>query len=224
MSSEEFDEIEKKLKELETQINLFADSVEHFGVDTNKTRQQIKSEKDKIRSDLKFANAMIKGADEDDLQLETWKIKINELQGAYDSACTDFDQKVNSTGSAALIDSSAPAPKQPKTEEDMLELGKKIQAETEDSLQRTAQMSSETVSVAQKTAVQLRSQTEQMNRIEDSLVELDSDIDRGKAVLRRMFRRVWSDKLLVVLLLLMVLGIAGVLIASGIINSKKKNK
>eukprot|EP01083_Nonionella_stella_P153678 494095_1 len=81
----------------------------------------------------------------------------------------------------------------------------------------------ETQDIAVNTATTLHDQTEQIGKIDENLAEIDDEIDRASRVLKRMGRRVMTDKYIWCLIFLIFAAIIAIIVVS-VMNGKVDEK
>ncbi|KAH9599265.1 hypothetical protein LSM04_002770 [Trypanosoma melophagium] len=82
-----------------------------------------------------------------------------------------------------------------------------IQGSTLESLAMTERLLTETETVGTGAATTLRVQTEQIQRVNENLDELDSDVNRAKKELNAFIRRMMTDKIIICFSVLILMGI-----------------
>ncbi|ORC87819.1 putative transmembrane protein [Trypanosoma theileri] len=87
-----------------------------------------------------------------------------------------------------------------------------IQGSTLESLAMTERLLNETETVGTGAATTLRVQTEQIQRVNDNLDELDSDVNRAKKELNAFIRRMMTDKIIICFSILIVIGIIVIIV------------
>merc|ERR1712228_722135 len=97
--------------------------------------------------------------------------------------------------------------------------GRRIQNETDAAADRAIRDLAETNAVAVGTATMLHDQTEQIANIDRNLAEIDDEIDRATRVLKRMGRRVMTDKYIWCLIFMIFAAIIAIIVVS-VVNGK----
>ena len=92
--------------------------------------------------------------------------------------------------------------------------GRRLQDETDAAADRAIRDLQETNEVAVNTAEMLHNQTEQIANIDKNLAEIDDEIDRATRVLKRMGRRVMTDKYIWGLIFLIFAAIIAIIVVS----------
>ena len=92
--------------------------------------------------------------------------------------------------------------------------GRRLQDETDAAADRAIRDLQETNEVAVNTAEMLHNQTEQIANIDKNLAEIDDEIDRATRVLKRMGRRVMTDKYIWALIFLIFAAIIAIIVVS----------
>lgn len=99
-----------------------------------------------------------------------------------------------------------------KTADGMMQHGLSVQQESKESLQRTLQTANEALDIGKETAVKLEQQTEQLTRVYDDLGDIDGTLNRSRAIIKRMARKMRTDRYLWGVFILCMLAIAGLII------------
>ena len=97
--------------------------------------------------------------------------------------------------------------------------GRRLQDETDAAANRALRDLAETQETAVNTATMLHDQTEQIANIDRNLAEIDDEIDRATRVLKRMGRRVMTDKYIWCLIFLIFAAIIAIIVVSAVRGS-----
>lgn len=92
--------------------------------------------------------------------------------------------------------------------------GTRLHDEMDSAADRIIRDVQETTDVAIGIAEQVDEQTKQIAGIDATLSEIDSEVDKATIVMRRMSRRVMTDKYIWILIALVLMAIIGVIVAS----------
>eukprot|EP01084_Bolivina_argentea_P272892 464740_1 len=92
--------------------------------------------------------------------------------------------------------------------------GRRLQDETDAAADRAIRDLAETQEVAVNTAEQVHNQTEQIANTDKMLSEIDDEIDRATRILKRIGRRVMTDKYIWCLIVLIVVAIIVIIVVS----------
>mmetsp|Transcript_28051 Transcript_28051/g.34250 ORF Transcript_28051/g.34250 Transcript_28051/m.34250 type:complete len:232 (+) Transcript_28051:36-731(+) len=92
-------------------------------------------------------------------------------------------------------------------EDNAIKYGNKLLNETDDAADRTIQVVNQIQANAAETAEMVANQTKQLNNINNELDSIDEEIDRASKVMKRMGRRVMTDKYIWVLISLIFIAI-----------------
>ncbi|KAF8290052.1 putative vesicle transport v-SNARE protein [Trypanosoma cruzi] len=87
-----------------------------------------------------------------------------------------------------------------------------IQTSTLGSLAMTERLLNDTETVGIDAAAKLRSQTEQIQRVNENLNELDSDVNRAKKELTAFIRRMMTDRIIILFSVLILIGIITIVV------------
>ncbi|ETO28133.1 hypothetical protein RFI_08999 [Reticulomyxa filosa] len=94
-----------------------------------------------------------------------------------------------------------------------------MQNRQHDYADRAIEMVAETEEKAKATAEQVHQQTGQIQKIDKNLAEIDNELDRATKIMRRMGRRVLTDKYI---MCLMVLVFAAIIVVIALAIERKK--
>eukprot|EP00483_Globobulimina_turgida_P004867 UN04876 len=101
--------------------------------------------------------------------------------------------------------------------------GRRLQDRTDAAGGRAIRDLAETHEIAINTACMLQDQTEQIGLIDRDLAEIDDEINRATRIIKRMGRRIMSDKYIWCLIILIVLTIIGIIIGS-VVNGETSSE
>lgn len=124
----------------------------------------------------------------DELQIE---VKWQRTQGAKQDLLKD-----NTAIEMQNFDSLS-APQQ-------LVYGSKLQQESKESLQQALINANEAQNIGVEVAAKLHAQTEQIAGVNDTLYEIEGQLDRAVAIVKRMLRRTATDKYMWYVLILVL--------------------
>jgi preprotein translocase subunit Sss1 len=97
------------------------------------------------------------------------------------------------------------------TAEGYMKKGLDIQQQSKESLQRSAAKVAETQQIGRETAVKLAQQTKQLEKVADDLDSIESTLARSTKIIKRMARKVSTDKYIWVLVFLVLCAIVGII-------------
>ena len=141
------------------------------------------------------------------------KIKEFETQLQWSQAGKESKNEYNSENIA-------------RSENAAIGYGRELQNETDAAAGRAIETLAETHETATKTAEQVYDQGKQIERIADTLDEVDAEIDRATRVLKRISRRVMTDKYvwcLISMIVIAVIVVIIVLVIDGNVDSQDAN-
>ncbi|KAK2958015.1 hypothetical protein BLNAU_6941 [Blattamonas nauphoetae] len=219
MSAEDIATVQETYDSLTMQLNEFSDLINQFGKKNGIPLNEMRAKEKSIASDMRYLTKLVRDlGPQTNLTAKNWTHKKNELESRFNDLKAQFQAKQTPTGAAASSGDAVPL--QYQSEKQKYETAQNTAEATEQSLKRTADMSTQAVETMQETNLILQAQTEQLERVASTLETMDGDLDRAKRLVSQILRGLWSDKLLVVLLFLIVLAIIGVLIAGIFIKPK----
>eukprot|EP01083_Nonionella_stella_P084180 232971_1 len=94
-----------------------------------------------------------------------------------------------------------------KTDE-FYDYGRDIQTKSLDATYRIQETIERTKQTGGHTMIKLQGQTEQIQRVYDELYDIDSELQRSMMIVRRMFRRVFTDKYIQCMMVLIFITLA----------------
>jgi len=98
--------------------------------------------------------------------------------------------------------------------------GNELHDKIDDTANRAILTLNETTEVAQNTVQVVHDQTQQIVEIDKTLGEIDDEIKRASAIIRRIGRRVMTDKYIWFLVCLVILAIVGCIVAYALKKGK----
>jgi len=107
------------------------------------------------------------------------------------------------------------------TADEVLDIGKKTQAASLDSLGRTINTIEMSKQVASETAQKLHEQTDQLKKIDEDISEIQANLKMAGKELRAFARKIATDKLIMGFIVLIIIGIIFVIVWS-IVHPKAK--
>ncbi|XP_021765747.1 novel plant SNARE 11-like [Chenopodium quinoa] len=108
------------------------------------------------------------------------------------------------------------------TNEQLMDRGNTMMDETDQAIDRGKKIVHETINVGTETAEALKAQTDQMSRIVNELDSINFSIKKASKLVKEIGRQVATDKCIMALLFLIVLGVIAIIIAK-IINPHNKD-
>jgi len=105
----------------------------------------------------------------------------------------------------------------------MMDHGKKVLVESKDSLQRTMGVVAKTTDIALATAAKLDAQQKQLEKIFEDLKSLDSTLARSNRIIKRIGRKMATDKYLWVIAFLVIFFILFIIIWKSAGHSSNTN-
>ncbi|KAG9459941.1 hypothetical protein H6P81_004449 [Aristolochia fimbriata] len=108
------------------------------------------------------------------------------------------------------------------TNQELVNTGMKTMDETDQAIERSKKVVSETIEVGTQTAVTLKGQTEQMGRIVNELDTIQFSIKKASKLVKEIGRQVATDKCIMLFLFLIVCGVIAIIVVK-IINPNNKD-
>lgn len=94
---------------------------------------------------------------------------------------------------------------------DLVQHGREVMKETDQSIERSKAVVQETIQIGQTTAEALKGQTKQMEKIVDDLDEIHFSMKKTAKIIKDITRGMATDKCILLLLLIVVLGVIAVI-------------
>jgi len=205
-------EVKRSLKEIEDEIKKI-----ESGMAPSSASQQVSKK-------IKHTNSRIKTME---IELQTVSDreaakKFKPVIREHRNKLKEFEQSLQwSSSNAAVNDDEVNADDIMNNEDNAIAYGKKLQDETANAADNAIQTLAETTDVATGTAQMVHDQTGQIERIDANLAEIDDEIDRATKILKRMGRRVMTDKYIWILIGLLFVAIIAIIVVS-VVNGKVK--
>ncbi|XP_042503557.1 novel plant SNARE 11-like isoform X2 [Macadamia integrifolia] len=108
------------------------------------------------------------------------------------------------------------------TNEQLTNAGNQMMDETDQAIERSKKVVEETVNVGTETAAALKAQTEQMGRIVNDLDSIHFSMKKASKLVKELGRQIATDRCIVALFSLIVLGIVAIIIVK-IVNPNNKD-
>jgi len=136
----------------------------------------------------------------------------------------DFEQQLQwtSAGKQVTTNNKYNAEDIANNEDAAIAYGNELHGRIDDAADRAINTVNETKEIAMETAQKVNEQTQQIVEIDKTLGEIDDEIQRASLILRRMGRRVMTDKYIWILVCLVMLAIIGVIVAAAVKKGKIK--
>ncbi|XP_057518889.1 novel plant SNARE 11-like isoform X2 [Amaranthus tricolor] len=108
------------------------------------------------------------------------------------------------------------------TNDQLIDQGNRMMDETDQAIDRGKKIIHETIGIGQETAEALKAQTEQMSRIVNELDSINFSIKKASKLVKEIGRQVATDKCIMALLFMIVLGVIAIIIVK-IVNPHNKD-
>lgn len=108
------------------------------------------------------------------------------------------------------------------TNQQLMDTGNQMMDETDHAIERTKKVVGDTINVGADTAAALKSQSDQMNRIVNELDSIHFSIKKASQLVKDIGRQVATDRCIMVLLFVIVLGVVAVIIVK-LVDPKNKD-
>ncbi|GLU05489.1 hypothetical protein SLE2022_225890 [Rubroshorea leprosula] len=108
------------------------------------------------------------------------------------------------------------------TNQQLIDKGNQMMDETDQAIDRAKKVVHETINVGTETAATLKAQTEQMSRIVNELDSIHFSIKKASKLVKELGRQVATDRCIMALLFLIVLGVIAIIIVK-IVNPQNKD-
>jgi len=216
--SDDIEEYEDELKEI---LDELEDLVQQWRDDNSNKQQKI----DKIRAKIRMAKSALK----------TFKIELRtnnksdilsykEAAKEYNDRILEYEEIADRMERDELLEEKANDKDNPDnmTTDEILAKGDKIQ---QDDIARLKGMSNKMDDMKQigvESLVELRDQNERLDGVDNDLTEMDSDLKMVGKELQLIAKRLGTDKMIQMFLVLVVLGLVAVIIVLIMRKFKKK--
>lgn len=105
------------------------------------------------------------------------------------------------------------------TNKEIVQTAKNVQEESKASTSRALDAVNDAIQTGVATTKMLKDQTEQINRIDRNVDVVDSNIKEAEKALRQLVRRLATDRLVMVMIMLIVLGVIAAIVV-GVLNAQ----
>jgi len=173
------------------------------------------NEADKVTERLDYAKGRIRAMEmqqrevEDRQEARRYNPIIKDLQDEL----RDLDQQLQwTTGGKRKTEEEQKHGDIARDENAAIDYGREMQNRQHDLADKGIEILAETEEKAQATAQQVHQQTEQMKKIDTNLSEIDNELDRATKIMKRMGRRVMTDKYIMCLVILVFIAIIAVIV------------
>jgi novel plant SNARE len=148
---------------------------------------------------------------------DTYKKKLKGFEGRVKKLHTEYRWHKNEGDRSELMgERRKDAASRPKDGDGLVDATLGVQDKTKKSLGRTLGMIHSAESTAVETAAELAAQTQQMGRIDDNLERIQDDLHRSRALITSFAKRMMTDRIILCMLFLVVVGLAAIIIISAV--------
>ena len=143
--------------------------------------------------------------------IDEWKTKLRK----HRSNIKDLKQELRNLQKAELINNSSSSRNNSSdlsSVEGYIEHGTKIMEKSKDSLYRTIKVIGETQEIGVEVNQKLEMQTEKIGAMNDNIDSIDSTLNRSTKILKRMARKMASDRYIWVVILIVLGAIAFIIL------------
>ncbi|KAI9209834.1 uncharacterized protein BJ171DRAFT_557508 [Polychytrium aggregatum] len=140
-------------------------------------------------------------------QAEEWKTKA----GSYDTLMSKLAQDIEWAETSAAKDDKKKAVDDMTTKE-ITQQAMALQEKTHQSATNALRRVEETIQVAVETSTEIKRQGEQINKISDDVDQVEDNLRRADKQLKAFIRRMATDKIFMVFIFLIVIGIIAAIV------------
>lgn len=164
------------------------------------------------------------------MQMEVKKVPLNDrpdLQRLWEQQNRDWQNvkrtllQATSSSSAQGLEGSSSSLTASNSSVGRMKQGRKILEDTNQSVYRATVIAQENEAIGVEVMGELAVQRDALVRTRDRLQDADQDLTRTHKVLRSMNRRVWTNKCLLIVIILMELGILLIVVYMRFIRKKE---
>ncbi|XP_051145713.1 novel plant SNARE 11-like isoform X1 [Andrographis paniculata] len=235
MGSEELAEIEGRIQDIFRALSNGFQKLEKIK-DSNRQSRQLEELTDKMRECKRLIKEYDRELKESDYKNDpdTSKIlnekkqsmikELNSYVALKKQYATNLENKrvdlFEGPGEGFVEDNSLLASNM--TNQQLMDHGNHMMDETDQALGRAQKVVHETVAVGTETAAALKAQTEQMSRIVNELDSIHFSIKKASQLVKEIGRQVATDRCIMALLFLIVIGVIAIIIVK-IVNPHNKD-
>jgi len=193
MSIEDVKSREQQCRDL---AKMMRDSLDNLDKSARRAAEldNLKDQVNELQTSLDALKIELKGGALSHTDREEYKKKHKELKAILDQLKSDIEWKEQNAEKDELVgDRKAPGHDY-NTADGLMAHGDEVLDASKQSLQRTMANVATTVQIGKDTNVKIQQQTETLTRDLEEIYKIKSSVKRSAAILRRMARRVASDK------------------------------
>ncbi|GMJ00441.1 novel plant snare 11 [Hibiscus trionum] len=200
--SRQLEELTDKMRECKRLIKEFDREVKEIESRTDASTHRMLNEKK--QSMVKELNSYVARKKQHQSNLEN-----NKRVNLFDGPSEGFEEE------NVLLASSM-------TNQQLMDKGNQMMDETDQAIDRAKKVVHDTVDVGTETAAALKAQTEQMSKIVNELDSIHFSINKASKLVKELGRQVATDKCIMAMLFLIVIGVIAIIIVK-LVNPKNKD-
>jgi len=172
----------------------------------------LKEQVSEFESSLEAIKIELRSPDLSHSDREHYKKRHKELKAILEQFRSDIDWKEKDRDRDELMGDRKAAGHDLGSESGLIQHGDEVLNASKDSLQRSVATVTATVQVGKDVTTKLQAQTQQMSRQLDDLYEIENTVDRAAAIIKRMARKIASDKYMWILVFLVFAAIVFIIV------------
>lgn len=196
----QLEELTEKMRECKRLIKEYDREVKDLGINDPETNKILNEKK---QSMIKELNSYVNLKKQYATNLENKRVNL------FDGAAEGFGEE------NVLLASSM-------SNQQLMDNGNHMMDETDQAIERSKKVVQDTVDVGTETAAALKAQTEQMSRIVNELDSIHFSIKKASKLVKEIGRQVATDKCIMALLFIIVIGVIAIIIVK-IVNPSNKD-
>jgi len=172
-----------------------------------------------FESNLEAIKIEIRSSDLAHSDREHYKKRSKELKAILEQLKEDIKFKEIDKDRDELMDGAGPRIHDVASENGLIQHGDDVLAASKQSLQNSVVTVTQTAAIGKDITTKLQSQTQQMSRQLDDLYEIENTVDRAAAIMKRMARKIASDKYVWVMVFLVFAAIVFIIVYKNVNKS-----
>jgi len=149
---------------------------------------------------------------------KTYMKRSRDYQKAYEKLSKDYDYHKNLNVKADLLSDNPEVKVDLDTQDGLIQHGRNIMSDSKESLERSLQAIGAASEAGRNTALQLDRQFNQLGGIKNDLGTMESTLARTNKVVRRIARKMSTDKLLWVVVFFVFVAVVAIIIYKAVAN------
>jgi len=146
-------------------------------------------------------------------KLDAYDAQIEKFENELKWANKEADDRTALLGSDVTVE-------MPSSRDDILKGAHGVQDQTDEALKRTLMSINEANDIGDAVINRLAEQSEQIKKIDDGLTNIRTELDLATDILKSFVKRMMTDKLIIIVVMVIIFGVIGVVIYLAVTKKK----